>query len=293
MVSSNFKFDSQHVFLTYAQSALTCQQIYDHLSSIKPLEWAVICQERHKDGNTHQHAIALFIDRLQTRNCRLFDVAGQHPNILPVRSIKHAIAYVRKQGEFVNYGAVPAGGRADIDWVALAEQSSEAEFLLACSRANLQHGYAKDFWRLGCRQSCEVPETYEADLDRERWDLQLSEPTDGTTVVVGPSGVGKTSWAKRVAKKPALWVRHLDVLRSFRPRYHKSIIFDDMSFSHLPREAQIHLVDETDEAHIHCRYGHAIIPGGTQKIFTANYYPFTVDSAIERRVNLINLVDGI
>lgn len=292
-MSPSFKFDSRHVFLTYPQSPLSCQQIYDHMNSVKPVVWAVICQETHQDGGLHQHAIAQFSDRLQTRNCRLFDVAGQHPDIRPVRSIKAAIAYVRKHGEFTDYGPVPGNASTDINWVELAKTSSEADFLLAAARARLPNAYAKDFWRLGCRHSCEVPEDYEADLDRERWDLQVSTPGDGTTVLVGPTGVGKSSWAKRVSKKPALWVRHLDVLRSFRPCYHNSIIFDDMSFAHLPREAQIHLVDQTDEAHIHCRYGHAVIPAGTQKIFTANFYPFTHDSAIERRVHLIHLSENV
>lgn len=81
----------------------------------------------------------------------------------------------------------------------------------------------------------------------------------------------------------------MDVLRSFRAGYHKSIIFDDMAFSHLPREAQIHITDTSDEAHIHCRYGYAIIPAGVQKIFTANIYPFLVDPAIERRLYKIKV----
>lgn len=293
MVSSTFKFDSQHVFLTYPQSTLTVQDIHDHLATLKPLEWACICQEEHEDGGLHQHAVAKFRSRFQTRNKRAFDVNGQHPNIQPVRSVTRALAYVRKDGQFVDFGPVPAGASADIDWMELAATSNEGEYFATAMRAKISYQYAQKFWDLGRRHSCEIPTTYEADLDRERWDLQVSEPSDGTTVLVGPSGVGKTSWAKRVCKKPALWVRHIDVLRSFRPRYHQSIIFDDMSFSHMPRESQIHIVDQTDEAHIHCRYGHAVIPANTQKIFTANFYPFTHDSAIERRVHLIHLSENV
>lgn len=107
--------------------------------------------------------------------------------------------------------------------------------------------------------------------------------------MVGPTGCGKTSWAKRVAPKPALWVRHIDVLREFREGYHQSIIFDDMSFKHMPQQAQVHLTDWHNKSHIHCRYGHATVPAKTVKIFTCNEYPFIQDPAVKRRVHLIDL----
>lgn len=285
----SFKFDSQHVFLTYAQCSLSWTHIVDHLRTIKDIAWARVCTERHADGNLHLHAVAKFVSRVQLRDERAFDIQGFHPNIQRVRSVKHAVAYVSKDGEFNDVGPVPAGRESAPDWMELASSSSEVEFFKAALEHRLPYQYASKFWQLGCKQSCEVPEDYVAVLERECAQLQEMACPEGTVIVVGPSGVGKTSWAKRVSAKPALWVRHIDVLRSFRPRYHKSIIFDDMSFQHLPRESQIHIVDQTDEAHVHCRYGHAVIPAGTQKIFTANNYPFISDPAIDRRVNHINL----
>lgn len=289
-MSPSFKFDSQHVFLTYPQSNLDWQQIIDHLRSLKDIAWARVCVEKHADGNLHQHVVAKFTSRLQTRNQRAFDVAGQHPNIQPVRSVKRALAYVAKDGEFHDVGTVPGDGPGDEpDWLELASTSDEGVYYATAKRHRVPFNYAQKFWELGRKQSCEVPADYEADTSRECEVLRNTVCEQGTTVVVGPTGIGKTSWAKRVCCKPALWVRHIDVLRSFRPRYHRSIIFDDMSFKHLPRESQIHIVDQSDEAHVHCRYGHAVIPANTQKIFTANDYPFTDDPAINRRVNHINL----
>jgi len=289
--NSPFKFDSSHVFLTYPQSTLTAEAIYDHVNSLKPLEWARICQERHRDGGTHQHVVAKFQSRYQTRNQRAFDVAGFHPNIQPVRSIRRALAYVTKDGEFTDFGSVPNTEQEgdDINWVDFASTSSEAEYFAEAMRRRVSYQYALHFWRLGSRTSTEIPVDYEPIIERECATLQETPCPPGTTVLVGPSGVGKTSWAKRVCEKPALWVRHLDVLTSFRPSYHKSIVFDDMSFTHIPREAQIHLVDQQDEAHVHVRYRVAVIPANTQRIFTANNNPFIEDPAIERRVNHIYL----
>lgn len=108
-------------------------------------------------------------------------------------------------------------------------------------------------------------------------------------VLVGPTGCGKTVWARRHAPKPALFVRHLDRLREFNPNYHKSIIFDDMKFTHMPTQAQIHLVDQYCHSDIHCRYTTASIPPGTPKIFTCNERPFEDHPAIRRRIHYVQV----
>lgn len=152
--------------------------------------------------------------------------------------------------------------------------------------------YAKKFWDLGSKtQTCEIGPEYTPHPEaRECFELLVYNPVPGKSIVViGASGCGKSSWAKRVCEKPALWVRHLDVLRAFRPGYHKSIIFDEMVFTHLPRETQIQLADQTDESHIHVRYEHAVIPANTQKIFTANREVFLDDPAINRRCYKIQI----
>lgn len=61
-------------------------------------------------------------------------------------------------------------------------------------------------------------------------------------VIIGAAGTGKTSWARKHVPKPALFVTHMDVLKQLTAR-HKAIVFDDMSFKHLPREGQIAIVD--------------------------------------------------
>lgn len=282
-----FKFDAKKVFLTYAQSGdITKDQIVNHLQSIKPVTWLRIARELHEDGQPHYHVIAEFSGRLQSQNERLFDVAGKHPNIQPVRSVAKSLAYIAKDGEFDDIGPVPSGGDSDTDWISAAATLSEAEYFKQALRSNIGYMYAKHFWALGNRQTNEIPVGYEGDISRECFELVCLLPAESkSTVIVGATGCGKSSWAKRVCQKPALWVRHIDMLRSFRKDYHRSIVFDDMSFTHLPRETQIQITDWHDESHIHCRYGVAIIPPHVPKIFTANFYPFDPnDEAVNRRV---------
>lgn len=288
-----FKFDSRSFFLTYAQSGeLTVQQVLNHLGSVQVLQWCRVARELHEDGNPHIHAVGKWDRRVQTRNERFLDINGHHPNIQGVRSERAALQYVRKDGEFIDIGAVPEYPDPDTDWAVAATQLPEAEYFRRAMRARVSYMYADRFWRMArAQQATEVGEDYVPNIDRECFELQVHVPADDkSTVVIGPTGCGKTSWAKRVSKKPALWVRHIDMLRNFRAGYHQSIIFDDMSFKHMPREAQIHLTDWTDEAQLHCRYGVAVIPAQVQKIFTANEMPFTEDPAVLRRIYKIMVI---
>lgn len=289
----SFRFDSEYAFLTYTHCTATAQQLYDFVNSVKNVEWARICVEHHQDGEPHLHAICKFSGRLQSRNSRVLDFNEVHPNIQPVRSVNRALAYVAKDGQFVDYGPVPTGGtkRSYQEALDLAGDPDEGKYLKACLEARVPYQYAKRFRELQFTDtSGTIDALYEALLEWECTELQQQTlPENSCAVVVGPSGCGKSSWAKRVAPKPALWVSHLDTLRAFRPGFHKAIIFDDMSFTHLPLQAQIHLVDWIDQRQIHCRYGCATIPAKTVKIFTCNDYPFSDHPAIERRVTKIQL----
>jgi len=85
----------------------------------------------------------------------------------------------------------------------------------------------------------------------------------------GPSGFGKTQFALAHFKNP-LFVTHLDELSRFNKAVHDGIVFDDMSFSHLPRNTQIYLLDQDNNRAIHVRYKTAKLPKHTKKIFTTN-----------------------
>lgn len=115
-----------------------------------------------------------------------------------------------------------------------------------------------------------------------------------STIVWGPSGIGKTSFLK--ARFPeALFVTHIDGLRDFNAEQYSAIIFDDMDFKHLPRTSQIHILDIDDDRDIHCRYSTALIPANTVKVFSTNEYGGLIfdlsDGAIRRRAQVIGLTN--
>lgn len=107
-------------------------------------------------------------------------------------------------------------------------------------------------------------------------------------VVLGPTGCGKTSYALSHFDNPKL-VSHIDDLLSYDPDFHDGIVFDDMSFTHWHRTAQIHITDWDNTRSIHCRYSTATIPKHTKKIFVGNHYMFKYDPAIDRRVKIFDV----
>lgn len=161
---------------------------------------------------------------------------------------------------------------------------------------NIPYGYALAFWSESRRDTTATilaPEESDVYLRRIGHELRDYDWVDDDTsfVISGPTGIGKTSWCKHWAPKPALLVSHIDALRQFVPGYHKSIIFDDMSFCHLPLQAQIHLSDCYDTRQIHMRHRVTQIPAHTKKFFSINPPDrvFLPVPAIERRTTMIEI----
>lgn len=130
--------------------------------------------------------------------------------------------------------------------------------------------------------------------DASAFNIQL-QPLNKTTLIYGPSNVGKTHYAVAHFASPLL-VSHIDDLKKLSPD-NDGIVFDDMSFKHWPPESIIHLLDTEFDRTINVRYGTVYIPSGTKKIFTHNtdnpYYDIEKIEeeqrlAIERRFTRVN-----
>jgi len=135
-----------------------------------------------------------------------------------------------------------------------------------------------------------VPTYKLADFNREPLDLSKA------VLIHGDSDSGKTEFAVAHFQNP-LVCTHMDGLKRLKPD-HDGIVFDDMSFSHLPRETIIHLLDMSLAREIHARNTNSLIPAGTKKIFTHNgrnpFYDETVITdqqkvAIERRLTRVHV----
>ncbi|AXF50873.1 replication-associated protein [Arctopus echinatus-associated virus] len=273
---------------------------------------AIVCSELHQDDTEHRHIAVDFGRRRQfsnahhTFNITLGDTTwtGNYQTARSWAAIRH---YVEKDGNVSYFGtsepnleqANPETETEDII-DALTRTQSYAEWLVWTIKQKISFGHANALWQeLRGNRPATLLEGDNIPGNVVLPELQLrtfSQDTNRALVLLGPSGVGKTTWAKLNIPKPALLVSHIDDLKHFKVGVHKGIIFDDMHFAGdengkgaWPRTSQIHLVDFENPRSIHCRHRCATIPAGVFKIFTCNVYPFSVDPAIERRIYLITL----
>lgn len=141
--------------------------------------------------------------------------------------------------------------------------------------------------------------TYEHKYKIEEFNMEKQDISK-SLLLYGPSGMGKTHFALAHFKNPLL-VRHMDRLREFDSEVNDGIVFDDLSFSHYPPEAVIHLLDMELDSEIHIRYTTANIPQQTPKIFTHNttnpFYksevPEPQQQAIERRLKRVHIYKSL
>lgn len=204
---------------------------------------------------------------------------------------------MKKDGDFIEEGdekeIKEASDRlSPSELVTMAKDMDLLEFLAFCS-VN-QYQLAKDIWSIAhedksltidFEDSIEgvICDKFKRLTSKMEWNHKL------TLLIVGEAGIGKTTWAKQMMPRPILFVSHLEDLRKFKMNYHKSILFDDVSITHMPLTSQIHIVDTENPRSIHVRYGTVRIPAGVPKVFTSNTFPVTSEyPAIKRRTQFLS-----
>lgn len=259
-------------------------------------EYAVVSSEKHEDGSLHRHALLQFSKPFRTRSETIFDIQGFHPNIQSARNPAATDKYVKKDQDFIEHGSfLGKPEKEPVDVLSITAAAGEMDlgpFLVWASVNRVM--YAKDIWsalRQVDTHTIKDNDGLYRKVDPAFARLLQSKfplPVGKSIVLIGASGIGKTTWAKLQAPKPCLFVNHTDSLKEFRAGYHKAIVFDDVSFTHTPITNQIALCDWDNPRSIHCRHRVANIPAGVYKIFTCNEAPLEIEhDAIARRIYLI------
>lgn len=299
-----FRFQARRVFLTYSDvsAELHKEAVYYTIDERYPIKEYFISEERHEAGGRHIHAAIEFTKKVTSINCNLFDVNdgenNHHPNI---QTIKKGAAHWERVLEYCDKEDPCPFSNTEIKptWGEMLEKSHDDKSFMELVKRHYPRDFCLNHSRLEAMSQKVYPPKSTNTIESfiVTWDITLPpeltffQPLESaSTVVVGRPGCGKTTWAKIYAPKPTLFIRHLDSLQELRP-IHRSIIFDDLDFKHLPPPTQKFLVDQTDLAEIHIRYRVAKIAQGITRIFTANEYPFCEEGihaeAVRRRCNCI------
>jgi len=207
--------------------------------------------------------------------------------------------YCSKEGIFLERGeAMKQGARSDLQAViaSIAEGSTIKELWEAHPIEMIKFGQ-------GIKRCYDMTSPSLTQKAMKSFDLTEFPPSwpageimlglgEKSIILWGEAGCGKTCFARALLPN-ALFVSHIDDLLNYDQGAHDGIIFDDMSILHMPREAQIHIMDVEQPRSIHCRYQTANIPAGTKKIWTTNndggFIYLQGDAALERRVNKFHL----
>jgi len=295
-----FRLRSKKLFLTYPRCPLTMEEALTQLSAVVSATGHVVAEEDHADGGKHLHVYLeaetpMAVDSASALDLKSGDGSTYHGNYQSVRSRSAVLKYVTKDGKFVtNLDVSPA---ASNPWKRAREIASSEGLAAALSSLEEEPKTARDLCMNGDRIAKNLASMsrkklrIEHDLSTFGW----TEPWDGRThtlLIYGATNLGKTALAKALLPD-GLLIRHLDKLRDYSSGQYTGIIFDDMAFGHLHREAQIAILDRGEDTQVHVRYAVAEIPAGTPVIVTTNRMPGGVfamdDPAIARRLYVVHM----
>ena len=288
---NNFRFQKDSIHLTY-ETHLNHEAIIEFLRNKgRGFKWfSVVCETSEDNHYEHTHFACQWTKRIDTNNPRFFDFNGIHPNIQQITGKSHAIRiyddYHKKDGIPTQSVESPQTSQTVIEQIREAPSLAEAIDI-----AGIEIRSVSDIVLI--RNDVERRGPFEHNFPNTNW--LLFKQFTRVLFCHGPTGTGKTQWAVHQFTNPLL-VSHIDSLRNFTSA-NDGIVFDDMSFAHLPRESVIHLLDWDEDREIHCRYRCAIIPKHTRKIFTSNLsleqvFPHDDSGAIRRRITETIFVHG-
>lgn len=272
-----FRFQGKRLLLTYSQSGpLDKKELHIWLNAKCKQELNIkICHEHHQDGNIHTHVVLQAKRNMDVQSAKFFDYEGIHPNVQPPMNDAHwrrQIQYVDKEDPEV-YGEI----ELPIDKEAIF--SDACEYVKGCKTRKQMYApgphlktisskvtFFENFWK-----TQKTKKTTQAKFQMTSFNKDPITDWNTSWLVWGRAGSGKTQWALSHFKNPLL-VSHMDDLQEFDGEEHDGIVFDDMSFKHMPGQAIIHLLDVDLERSIHCRFTNASIPANTKKIFCHNNF---------------------
>ncbi len=218
-----YRLQAKNILLTYSQVnnddfLRTPSAHFEHCTSLLgPIDVYRLGRELHQDGGTHYHAFIGARNRCSTRNARLFDFNGYHPNVRPIsKTPGRSWDYVGKDDDVIfEHGEKPGADRTSVSgrdsiW-ADALRSESKEGFLQHLRENAPRDYVlyhEAILRFVERHYKPDPPQYTSpDFTTDRRDDLLAWVNQAgiggeqwgrprSLILWGPTRTGKTVWAR-------------------------------------------------------------------------------------------------
>lgn len=140
-----FQFNAKSLFATYAQinDDVTKEFARDFFTALGASKYA-IGEERHQDGGRHLHCFIQWPTPYRTRDPRIFDILGCHPNIQNPRDKAAVFEYCCKDGNFLRNFELEAKRK----WSEILAEANTKEVFLDAVRSNYARDYVLSYERL-------------------------------------------------------------------------------------------------------------------------------------------------
>lgn len=235
------------------------------LDTRHPPDEYLIAEEHHESGKRHYHAYLRWKKKVDIKNVRFFDFRGVHPNVRDTKNPHGWINYCKKSDPD------PLSNLNENPWKRALEAPTANEGL-------------QILWDEQPMRMLMNGDAIERNLKRRKaqdtsimyygpYVLQPIPSWEKSIVVRGPPGVGKTQWAKYLARHmfgDFCYVKgSLQCLKDAW-KGQNCIIFDDITVHGEDKMKWNALLDYENGGAIRVLYGSVYLPGGVPRIFLTN-----------------------
>ena len=234
--ASSRRWRAKNFFLTYSQCGAPKEEMMAFLRGKweEETSYILVGQEEHKEVGSHLHVFITFMNTHDMR-ARDFDFPREgdvfHPNIQVARCVKDVVAYVKKDGNWMDWGVDPvmATKMTRIEKMNFIRTHDIDDIL-----ASGHFGVAEMNAALRLKQQMKVRERQWPDFQKRRvfWFYR------GT-------GRGKTRLGMRIMRGTRRWVKLNGSLRTFINGYNgqDGVLIDDLRAGSIDFETLLSILD--------------------------------------------------
>lgn len=207
-----FRVQGKNFFITYPQCSLSKSTLLINLKSKFPTAtYILVSEEQHQDGSPHLHSFITCSIKKDIKSATYLDFENFHPNIQAAREPKQVIEYVKKHGNFTEWGTPPVFNQGkNADYSKLLSATSKEEFMKLAEQ-EFPHEYIFQHERVQYFAEQKFKQTIMPYTPRftsfiipnmvQQWlDQRTNEDRPKSLILWGPTRLGKTELARSFGK---------------------------------------------------------------------------------------------